>query len=51
VRMVALPDIQARLAALGFSPVGSTPDEFGRRMQGDIEKWNKLVRDAGIKIE
>ncbi len=50
-RMVALPDMQARLAALGFSPVGSTPDEFGRRMQSDIEKWNKVVRDAGIKIE
>src|SRR5262249_2389974 len=32
VRMVALPDVQARLAALGFSPVGSTPDQFGRRM-------------------
>jgi tripartite-type tricarboxylate transporter receptor subunit TctC len=50
-RIVQLPDIQQRLAALGFAAVGSTPDEFAAQIKADIEKWSKVVRDAGIKIE
>jgi len=50
-RIVLLPDIQQRLAALGFAAVGSTPDEFAAQIKADIEKWSKVVRDAGIKIE
>jgi tripartite-type tricarboxylate transporter receptor subunit TctC len=50
-RIVSLPDIQQRLAALGFAAVGSTPDEFAAQIKADIEKWSKVVRDAGIKIE
>jgi tripartite-type tricarboxylate transporter receptor subunit TctC len=50
-RIVLLPDVQQRLAALGFSAVGSTPEEFAAQIKADIEKWSKVVRDAGIKIE
>ena len=50
-RIVQLPDIQQRLAALGFSAVGSTPEEFAAQIKADIEKWSKVVRDAGIKVE
>ncbi|MGA7488473.1 MAG: tripartite tricarboxylate transporter substrate-binding protein [Xanthobacteraceae bacterium] len=50
-RIVALPEMQQRLAALGFSAVGSTPEEFAAQIKADIEKWSKVVRDAGIKIE
>jgi tripartite-type tricarboxylate transporter receptor subunit TctC len=51
VRIVRLPDIQQRLAALGFSAVGSTPEEFAVQIKADIDKWSKVVRDAGIKVE
>jgi tripartite-type tricarboxylate transporter receptor subunit TctC len=50
-RIVGLPDVQQVLATLGFSPVGSTPEEFAAQIKADIEKWSKVVRDAGIKIE
>jgi tripartite-type tricarboxylate transporter receptor subunit TctC len=50
-RIVMLPDVQERLAALGFSPVGSTPEEFAAQIKDDIEKWSKVVREAGIKVE
>ena len=40
-----------RLAALGFSAVGSTPEEFAVQIKADIDKWSKVVRDAGIKVE
>jgi tripartite-type tricarboxylate transporter receptor subunit TctC len=51
VRIVALPDMRDKLAALGFSPVGSTPEEYGALIKDDIDKWSKVVRDAGIKVE
>jgi tripartite-type tricarboxylate transporter receptor subunit TctC len=50
-RIVTLPDVQERLAALGFSAVGSTPEEFGALIRSDIERWSKVVREAGIKVE
>jgi tripartite-type tricarboxylate transporter receptor subunit TctC len=50
-RIVRLPDVQQALATLGFSPVGSTPEEFAAQIKADIEKWSKVVREAGIKIE
>jgi tripartite-type tricarboxylate transporter receptor subunit TctC len=50
-RIVRLPDVQQALVTLGFSPVGSTPEAFAAQIKADIEKWSKVVRDAGIKIE
>jgi tripartite-type tricarboxylate transporter receptor subunit TctC len=50
-RIVALPDMQQKLTALGFSAVGSTPEEFAAQIRADIDKWSKVVREAGIKIE
>ena len=50
-RMVAQPDIKQRLAAFGFAPVGSTPEEFSAQIQSDIDTWTAVVRDAGIKFE
>jgi tripartite-type tricarboxylate transporter receptor subunit TctC len=48
---VGQPDVQARLAQLGFRPVANTPEEFGARIKLEIDKWDKVVRDANLKIE
>jgi tripartite-type tricarboxylate transporter receptor subunit TctC len=48
-RIVALPDIRERIAALGFIPVASTPDEFAAQLKADVSKWAKVIRDANIK--
>jgi tripartite-type tricarboxylate transporter receptor subunit TctC len=50
-RIVALPDVQERLAVLGFSSVGSGPDELGGQIRSDIDRWGKVVRELGIKVE
>jgi tripartite-type tricarboxylate transporter receptor subunit TctC len=51
VKMLASPEVQARLQALGFVPVGNTPDEFGARIKSEIAKWGKVVRDAHIRAD
>jgi tripartite-type tricarboxylate transporter receptor subunit TctC len=46
-----MPDVTEKLMALGFTPVGSTPDELATQIRFDIDRWSKVVRDAGIKVE
>jgi tripartite-type tricarboxylate transporter receptor subunit TctC len=47
----AMPDIQQRMQELGFTPEGGTPDEFGAFVKADIDRWRKVVRDTGVKVE
>ncbi len=49
VKVLALPDVKARVTTLGFEPVGSTPAELAAQIKADAVKWGKVIRDAGIK--
>jgi tripartite-type tricarboxylate transporter receptor subunit TctC len=51
VAIVAMPAVRERLAALGFEPIASTPAEFAARIEAEIAKWAKVIRDANIKPE
>ena len=51
VKIVALPDVQDRLAVLGFEAVANTPEEFAAQIKSELVKWDKVVRDANIKAE
>ena len=50
-RVVALPDVQEKLGAVGFQPVVNTPDEFAARIKLELAKWEKVVHDAKIRVE
>ena len=50
-RAMALPDIKQRVTDLGFDVIASTPEQFSAQIRNEIEKWGKVVRDAGIKVE
>jgi tripartite-type tricarboxylate transporter receptor subunit TctC len=43
------PDTRERIARDGADPVGNSPQEFGRFIQAEIEKWRKVIRAAGIQ--
>ena len=43
--------IIARIAGLGAVPLAITPTDFSNRISGEIEKWAKVVKFAGIKIQ
>ena len=51
VRILQLPEVKERLSGDGAEPVGNTPEEFGRYIRAEIEKWARVARDAGIKPE
>jgi tripartite-type tricarboxylate transporter receptor subunit TctC len=45
------PEIGTRLASFGFAPVGNTPAQFAAMIKSEMEKWEKLIKEAGIKPE
>jgi tripartite-type tricarboxylate transporter receptor subunit TctC len=45
------PKTKQRLADLGCLIVGGSPADFGRFTVGEIAKWAKVIRAAGIKAE
>jgi tripartite-type tricarboxylate transporter receptor subunit TctC len=48
-KIIALPDVRARLGTLGFEPIGGTPEEFAARIRSEIVKWATVVRAANIQ--
>ena len=50
-KALKLPDVVQRLAATGFEPVGSTSAAFADFVRKDIERWARVIRDAGLKMD
>jgi tripartite-type tricarboxylate transporter receptor subunit TctC len=49
VAALATPELRARLAVLDVEPIGSSPEELGRFLRTEYEKWNKVIRSVGIE--
>lgn len=47
--VIANSAFDERVAALGAVPMRMTPEEFGRFMAQETDKWTKVVKFAGIK--
>jgi len=50
-RTIALPEVRALLAKIGNEAAGGTPEQFGQLIASDSERWARLVRTAGIKVD
>jgi len=50
-RAVAAPEVNKRLADLGYIPVTNTPDQFAAIIASDLVKFGKIIREAGIKAD
>jgi tripartite-type tricarboxylate transporter receptor subunit TctC len=45
------PDVKEAWAKQGVEPMTMTPAEFGKYLQNDIEKWAKVVKETGMKVQ
>jgi tripartite-type tricarboxylate transporter receptor subunit TctC len=43
--------LKEQFVSRGLEIALSTPEEFGRYMRTEIERWGKVVRDAGIQVK
>jgi tripartite-type tricarboxylate transporter receptor subunit TctC len=49
--VLALPDVQAKLAAAGSVPSPSTPQQYRDRVERELKRWQRVITAAGIKVE
>jgi tripartite-type tricarboxylate transporter receptor subunit TctC len=49
VTAMRLADVQAKCAELGFDVVADTPHDFAGYIKSDVDKWNKVIKDAKIQ--
>jgi tripartite-type tricarboxylate transporter receptor subunit TctC len=49
--LLATADLRARFASQGAVPLATSPAEFAALLKQDIEKWAKVVKDSGAKID
>ena len=51
VKVMREPDLKQRLAGLGADPLTSTPEEFSSYLRSEIDKWAKVVKASGMKVD
>jgi len=51
MKIVATPDVQARLKGFGMTPSTMTPAELGEYQKAEVAKWSRVVKAAGIKAD
>ncbi len=48
---VRTPEVTARMAQLGMEPVGSTSEQYNATIRTEIDKWSRVIKTSGIKLD
>ncbi len=51
MKVLALPDVQARFKGFGMEPSNMTPTQLAAYQKVEVEKWAKVIKAANIKAE
>jgi tripartite-type tricarboxylate transporter receptor subunit TctC len=49
VSALNVPDVKEKMAAQGLFVTANAPDPFGEFVRKEIQRWAKIVKDAGVK--
>ena len=50
-RVLALPEVRERFAAVAAEPVASTPAQFRAHIESEIARWTAVARRAGLNLD
>ena len=50
-RIVNVPDFKDKLATQGTTPLSMSPPEFGKWLTEQKDRWAKLIRETGFKLD
>lgn len=48
---VKTPEVAKQLRDLGAEPVANTPEVFAKEISADVDKWRKVVKATGVKLD
>ena len=51
IKLAATPDYRQQLEKQAFEPLTSKPEQFSAFVQGELNKWGKVIKAAGVKSE
>jgi tripartite-type tricarboxylate transporter receptor subunit TctC len=51
VKILQRADVRDSFIQQGTEPIGNTPEQFAAMLKNDVEKWGKVVRFSGAKVE
>ena len=51
VKALQDPDMMSRFLENDALPLGSTPEEYETYLRSESERWSKVIRSAGVKVE
>ena len=49
--MLALADVKEKLGSQGTVPLITSPQEMSKFLLAERERWSKVIKDTGFKIE
>jgi tripartite-type tricarboxylate transporter receptor subunit TctC len=50
-KVINSPEVKQNWAKQGAVPMGMSPDAFEKFMRADVQKWAKLVKETGMKVQ
>jgi len=51
LKVLRMPEVKQRLATLGIDVMGTTPEQYAEAIRAKIQKYAKLVKDAGLHVD
>jgi tripartite-type tricarboxylate transporter receptor subunit TctC len=50
-KVLQSPEVKQRMADIGLSPVGNTPEQFDAYIRAEIPKWARVVKNSGATAD
>lgn len=50
-KALAVPEVRARMDAMGVEVINSTPEQLGETLRRDTARYTKVIHDLGIKLD
>jgi tripartite-type tricarboxylate transporter receptor subunit TctC len=48
-RALKSPELMEQFRRLGYEPIGDTPEQCAARIESEVRRWTKIIRDAGVQ--
>jgi tripartite-type tricarboxylate transporter receptor subunit TctC len=51
IAIIATPEMKERIKTLGYDLIESSPEEFGKELKSDLDRWGPVAKKAGISVK